>query len=193
MRFALVVEPPEKQGSVDRLTALRLGVARSGFNVVRMRNGPGLARELARALAAADDGDDALVYVAADVVIDGGAAVTDGEGTLAFSEIASSVTARSLGQVLFLVDARVQGEAKDAFRALEAVEAIVKAVAPRDRKVALLVAVESGPLSAAPSLALTRFFVHALDDVTALADDGTMRMSSCYAKMTEHPEFASSV
>ncbi len=194
MRFALVIEPAAVAGAfVDRLAPLRAAVARAGFNVVRLASGPTLSRDLARAVAATDDEDSTLVYVAGDVRFEGGEIALLSDPPMAVAEVARTVGGRPLAQLLFVVDARAQGEPGDAMRALEHVEALVAAIAPRQRKLELLAAIESGPLSAPPSLTLTRFFVQALDDPNALAPDGTMRMSRAYAKMTEHPEFASTV
>ena len=100
---------------------------------------------------------------------------------------------RPLAQLLFVFDVRAKGEAGDAFNALEHVEAIVRAVSPREHAVELLAAVESGPTDAAPAFALTRFFVAAIDDAGALDEQGTMHLSVAYPKLTGHPEFASSV
>ncbi|MGO8994887.1 MAG: tetratricopeptide repeat protein [Polyangiaceae bacterium] len=193
MRFALVIEPPEILGSVDRLAPLRLAVGRAGFNLVRLRSGVTLARELSRAIGAADPEDSALVYVAGEVRIEGGEILLDGDLPLEIVEMARIVASQSLAQLLFVIDARVQGESGDAMHAFEHVEAIVRAVSPRDRGIELLAAVESSPQGSPPSLSLTRFFVHAIEDASALAADGTMLMSRCYAKITEHPEFAQTV
>jgi golgin subfamily B member 1 len=193
MRFALVIEPPETPTSVDRLNALRLAVARAGFNVVRIRGGATLARELSRVIGATETDDAALIYVAGDVRLEGGEAVLDEETALPVAELARIVTVHAFAQLLVVIDARAAGERGDAMNALEHVEALVTAVNPRGRGTELLVAVESSPLKEPPSLALTRFFVQAIDDMNGLAADGTMLMSRCYAKMTAHPEFAQTV
>ncbi len=222
MRFALVIEPATGEASqssgreaftsaraaeaftsaraaeasldrLDRLALLRLAVARAGFNVVRLRAGLTLARDLARAIAAADDDDAALVYVAGDVRVEAGEVMFLAELPMAIAEMASCIGERGLRNVLFVVDARVAGVKGDAMRGVEVVEAIVGAISPRQRKMELLAAVESGPLEAPPSLSLTRFFIQAIEDRNGLAPDGTMHMSRVYATMTAHPEFAGTV
>jgi tetratricopeptide (TPR) repeat protein len=192
MRFALVVEP-ESADSLDRLAPLRLAVMRAGFNVVRLRAGVNLRRDLTRAVDVTEKDDAALVYVAGDVTLIDGSIALAGAQPLPLDEVAGIICSRPLEQMLFVLDARAKGDAGDAFNALEHVEAIVRAVAPREHSVELLAAVESGPLEAAPAFALTRFFVQAIDDVTALDEQGTMRMSVAYPKLIGHPEFASSV
>ena len=97
---------------------------------------------------------------------------------MAIAEMAKAVGGRPLAQLLFVIDARVAGDQGDAMHAFEHVEAIVHAVTPRDHKMELLAAVESGPLDAPPSLALTRFFIQAIDDASALGADGSMLMST---------------
>ena len=204
MRFALVIEPPDGGDHVDRLGALRLTVARAGFNVVRLRAEATHPKKQARAVEATEPHDTALVYIAGDVRLDAGAIVLAGLPPLPLAELASIVYGRPVPaispttrlkfhQLLFVVDARCDGEKGDAMNALEHVEAIVKAIGPREHSTELLVAVESSPLDAPPAFALTRFFVQALEDPTALAADGTMHMSSAYERMTAHPEFRPSV
>jgi tetratricopeptide (TPR) repeat protein len=193
MRFALVIEPEASDATLDRLAPLRLAVARAGFNVVRLRAGAALAHDLGRAIAVTDEEDSALVYVAGNVVLEGGEIKLLSRPPLAIEEMAGIIGSRPLGQLLFVVDARAEGEVGDALTAVEHVEAIAFAVAPHDRKIELLVAVELGPLAAPPSLSLTRFFIQAIEDPTGLAPDGTMHMSRAYATMTKHPEFTTSM
>jgi tetratricopeptide (TPR) repeat protein len=197
MRFALVIEPASGSDSLDRIAPFREAVGRAGFNLVRLHTGANLAHDLARAIAVTDDEDAALVYFAGDVRLGaaqgGPEAELAGESPVSFAEIARTLAARKLAQLLFVVDARVEGEPGDAMHAFEHVEAIVRGVAPKEHAMELLVAVESGPIEAPPSLSLTRFFIQAIEDPDALAPDGTMHMSRAYAKMTDHPEFASTV
>jgi tetratricopeptide (TPR) repeat protein len=193
MRFALVIEPPASDASLDRLAPLRLAVARAGFNVVRLRAGGTLAHDLARAVAVTDEEDSALVYVAGNVRLEGGDVGLLSRPPLPIAEMAGLIASRPLAQLLFVVDARAEGEVGDALSAVEHVEAMAFAVAPHDRKIELLVAVEVGPLEAPPSLSLTRFFIQAIEDPSALAPDGTMHMSRAYATMTKHPEFSTTM
>ncbi|HEY2512099.1 MAG TPA: hypothetical protein VGI39_14625, partial [Polyangiaceae bacterium] len=201
MRFALVVEPPASE-PLDRLAPLRLAIARAGFNVVRLRSGPALRRDLERAIDATEPDDAALVYIAGDLKLHGEDVALAADLPLPLSEMARVVGERRLGQVLFVVDGRAEGEKGDAINALEHVEAIVAAISPRphagapgspSRPMELLAAVESGPFDAPPVFALTRFFILALEDTIALSPDGTMRMSTAYTTMKGHPEFAASV
>jgi tetratricopeptide (TPR) repeat protein len=193
MRFAFILEPPPAGSGVDKLAVLRLAVARAGFNVVRLRFGGTMRKDLARAIDAADDEDSVLLYVAGDVNLVRDSVVLALEPPLPLADIATLVCGRPLAHLLIVVDGRANGDQGDALFALEHIEAITKAVDARERKVELLAAVESSPTTAAPAFALTRFFVNAIEDASSLAPDGTMRMSVAYAKMTENPEFASSV
>jgi tetratricopeptide (TPR) repeat protein len=195
MRFALVIEPAGESAiePIDRLAPLRLAVAHAGFNVVRLRAGATLARDLARAIAVADDEDSALVYVTGDVRIEGADVSLLAELPMAFSQMAACVGERTLAQLLFVVDARVAGERGDAMTGVEVVEAIVHGIAPKQRKIELLAAVETGPLDQPPSLSLTRFFVQAIHDKSGPDESGTMTMSRLYATMKAHPEFATTV
>jgi tetratricopeptide (TPR) repeat protein len=194
MRFALVVEPPKDGGPLDRLAPLRERIARAGFNIVRLHAGASLSRDVARAIAAAEHEDTALVYLACDVQLAGGESILllGGEPT-PLADVAAVVGGHSLAHLLFVVDARCQGERGDALHAVDHVEAIVRDVASKDRGASLVVAVESAPLDTPPSFALSRFFGAAIDDPGALAPDGTMLLSAAWARMRSHPEFAVSV
>ena len=215
MRFALVIEPPATE-PLDRLAPLRLAIARAGFNVVRLRSGPALRRDLERAIDATEPDDAALVYIAGDLKMHGEDIALAAALPLTLAEMRRVVGERRLGQVLFVVDGRAEGEKGDAINALEHLEAIVAAISPRPhagapaspapaleasvsgaagslRSNELLAAVESGPFDAPPVHALTRFFILALEDTLALSPDGTMRLEAAYATMKGHPEFAASV
>jgi tetratricopeptide (TPR) repeat protein len=193
MRFALVVEP--SRSDIDgRLGPFRERVMRAGFNAVRLHAGAALTRDLSRAIEVTERGDAALVYVPGDVVIGvDGAVALEGETRISLAQIADIVASRPLAQVLFVVDARCEGEPGDALRAAEHVEAIVLAIKPKERGAELLAAVEVGPRDHGQALALSRFFAEAIGDIAILREDGTATMSAAYAKMREHPEFARAV
>jgi hypothetical protein len=186
MRFALVVEP-ESADHLDRLVPLRSAILRAGFNVVRLRAGATLRRDLARAVEVTEKEDAALVYVAGDVMMADGGIALSSVPPMPVAELTGILCSRPLAQLLFMFDARAQGDAGDSFNALEHLEAIVRAIAPREHAVELLAAVESGPPTGTPALALTRFFVSAIDDPASLDPQGTLHMSAAYPKLTGRP------
>src|ERR1700716_1014118 len=104
MRFALIVEPPVADASTDRLAVLRLAIARAGFNVVRLRAGGTLRRDLTRAIEVTEKDDAALVYVAGDVRLEGGEISLSGEAPLPLGEMARAIAGRALAQLLFVLD-----------------------------------------------------------------------------------------
>jgi tetratricopeptide (TPR) repeat protein len=126
------------------------------------------------------------------MMADGGIALSS-VPPMPVAELTGILCSRPLAQLLFMFDARAQGDAGDSFNALEHLEAIVRAIAPREHAVELLAAVESGPPTGTPALALTRFFVSAIDDPASLDPQGTLHMSAAYPRLTGHPEFSSSV
>src|SRR5580704_412878 len=102
MRFALIIEPSVAD-SVDRLAPLRERIAHAGFNIVRLRAGATLLRDLARAVDATDAGDSALVCIAGDVVLAGDAIALRADPPVPLSAIATISGERGLAQLAFVI------------------------------------------------------------------------------------------
>jgi len=154
MRLAVVVAPSRFVSSAQGTAAeapepagiLADVLSRGGHRVVRVTTSPELESDFDRALGGLGASDELVVYLAARTTTrtDEAALRVDDEGhTLSLRAISDAVQAREPADVLVVVDACHDGDPDDPILAAEHVDAVVRALAARERGYGAMVGVSS--------------------------------------------------
>ena len=207
MRLAFVVAPPLSASDGDRAPASSaLGgthalLAIRGFLVIDVATAAELESEFARAVACVTSEDTVLVQISASTSIESDtlrlhvARRGVEQSTAALRALGDALYAREPASVLFVVEARHEGDAGDAMLAADHVDGVVRALDARARGFSVLVGARSEAASAtAPSVwPFVRFFTRAVEDARAKDQDGGTRISGVYESIRAMPEIAAFV
>jgi tetratricopeptide (TPR) repeat protein len=197
MRHAVVVAPPRfalpAQGNVlvasEPVGPVAAALTKGGHRVVPVATTAELEADFDRALAGVGSADELLVYIAGDTTTGADAVALrtrDESGTsLALRVISDAVLVREPAAVLFVIEARHDGDPDDALLAAEHVEAIVRALDARSRGYGVLVGVrpEGPPEATSEAWPFTRRLLAAMDDPEAHDDRGAAPISMVYERL----------
>jgi len=188
MRHAVVVAPPRfevpVQGSVvaaaEPVGPLCAALSRGGHRVVVLPCTVDLEGDFERALAGVGASDELCVFIAAETTRPEAVALRLGDDagtTLALRVVSDAVLVREPGAVLFVVEARHDGDADDALAGAEHVEAIVRALDARARGYGALVGVRPAARPTTPAWPFLGDMLAILGDAEARDDRGAAPMS----------------